>query len=280
MKLQYWGTAAAEGVPAIFCLCKNCKKARELGGKNLRSRSQASIDDKILIDLNEDTYWHELRYGKDLVNFHHLLITHTHPDHFVPSVFYNRVHGFCHTENGEESLLTVYGSEKVTETVRHIIEGNPQGFAGRLAFRTLAPFETVDIEGYAVTALPAEHAKYTGPFIYQIAKDGRTLLYGHDSDVFSDAVFDYWKANGVRFDYVSLDCTAGDRHIEYHGHMNLERNLITREKMLACGAADEKTVFCCNHFSHNSAGSVYDVMLPIAEKNQFLLSFDGMSVEI
>ena len=31
MKIQYLGTAAAEGIPAIFCECETCKKTRELG---------------------------------------------------------------------------------------------------------------------------------------------------------------------------------------------------------------------------------------------------------
>ena len=33
MKLQYLGTAAAEGWPALFCNCSACIKAKELGGK-------------------------------------------------------------------------------------------------------------------------------------------------------------------------------------------------------------------------------------------------------
>ncbi len=49
MKIKYLGTAAAEGIPAIFCECKICKKARELGGKNIRTRSQALINDDLFI---------------------------------------------------------------------------------------------------------------------------------------------------------------------------------------------------------------------------------------
>jgi phosphoribosyl 1,2-cyclic phosphodiesterase len=31
MKLNFLGTAAAEGFPAIFCNCEYCKEARKLG---------------------------------------------------------------------------------------------------------------------------------------------------------------------------------------------------------------------------------------------------------
>lgn len=66
MKLQYLGTAAAEGIPAIFCECENCKRSRVLGGKNIRTRSQALVDDTLLIDFNADTYMHFLTYNVPL----------------------------------------------------------------------------------------------------------------------------------------------------------------------------------------------------------------------
>ena len=50
MKFQFLGTCAAEGFPALWCDCDNCKKARAIGGRAMRSRSQAIIDDCLLID--------------------------------------------------------------------------------------------------------------------------------------------------------------------------------------------------------------------------------------
>ena len=55
MKLTYLGTAAAEAVPAIFCNCEICKEARKLGGKNVRTRSQALINDDLLLDFPAGT---------------------------------------------------------------------------------------------------------------------------------------------------------------------------------------------------------------------------------
>ena len=45
MKFHFLGTAAAEGIPALFCECAVCKEAREKGGRFIRTRSQALIDD-------------------------------------------------------------------------------------------------------------------------------------------------------------------------------------------------------------------------------------------
>ena len=56
MKLKYLGTAAAEGIPVLFCDCDVCKKSMQLGGRNIRTRSQAIIDNTLLIDFPPDTY--------------------------------------------------------------------------------------------------------------------------------------------------------------------------------------------------------------------------------
>ena len=66
MRFQYLGTAAAEGFPAIFCNCEYCQNARRLKGKNIRTRSQAIIDEKLLLDFPAETYYHVFQYGLDL----------------------------------------------------------------------------------------------------------------------------------------------------------------------------------------------------------------------
>lgn len=38
MKITYYGTAAGEAWPGVFCRCELCEKARALGGRNIRTR--------------------------------------------------------------------------------------------------------------------------------------------------------------------------------------------------------------------------------------------------
>lgn len=82
MEIQYLGTAAAEGLPALFCDCETCRKARVAGGKEVRTRTQAVVDRRVLIDFPPDTYAHALSYSLKLGQIQHLLITHSHMDHF------------------------------------------------------------------------------------------------------------------------------------------------------------------------------------------------------
>ena len=92
MKLKYLGTAAAEGVPAVFCNCEHCKYARKAGGKEVRTRSGAIVDNVIKIDFPADAYMQSLLHGLDFSNLNHVLITHTHSDHYCVKELENRRH--------------------------------------------------------------------------------------------------------------------------------------------------------------------------------------------
>lgn len=285
MKLQYLGTAAAEGAPALFCRCEFCNYARRAGGREIRTRAGALLDDKIKLDFGPDSYKHELDHGLDYSRVHSLLITHTHEDHFDTEDIALRRPTFAHMP-GDEPPMTVYGNERVGERLAEIK-------SGWLAFRRVKPFETVDIEGYAVTPLEAVHCgsreespwpvTFEGkPFyrseealFYLIEKDGKSVLYAHDTDEFTPSDMDFLA--GKRLDLISLDCTNGHLDLTYIGHMGATENKRMREKLLASGAADEHTVFVANHFSHNG-------LLPYDELQAllpgFLIAYDGMTVEV
>jgi len=74
VKIKFLGTAAAEGWPGIFCECDVCMKARELKGKNIRTRSSCIIDDKYMVDFPPDTYMHVLNNGLMLSKIEYLFI--------------------------------------------------------------------------------------------------------------------------------------------------------------------------------------------------------------
>lgn len=46
----------------MFCECAVCERARRSGGRNIRTRSQAIVDEDLLIDFPADAYLHVL-YG-------------------------------------------------------------------------------------------------------------------------------------------------------------------------------------------------------------------------
>lgn len=136
MKLKYLGTAAAEGWPALFCHCEACKKARKLGGKNIRTRSQAIVDNRLLIDFCADTYMHVLQQGLPLEDIHHVIMTHSHNDHLYVSDLINVGEPYAH---GVTEPLTLYGSEAVGEKIQLILklEDDAENLSERLVYKTV-----------------------------------------------------------------------------------------------------------------------------------------------
>lgn len=277
MKFQYLGTAAAEGIPAIFCQCENCEKIRKKGGKNIRTRSQAIINDDLLIDFNADSYIHFLNNNIDTSKIKYCLITHTHSDHFYPDDLNMRIPGFAHLK--DNFPLVLYGSEIAGKAIEDELKTTIEQKA--VSFTEVRENEPFFADGYKITPLKAIHDQNSGPLIYMIENNGKTILYAHDTGLFHESVWEYFKKVSPKFNFVSLDCTqAADEVMGYDAHMNLNDNLKIKAKMLELGYADENTVFVSNHFSHNGKAADYDSFKEIAEKHGVLTSYDGMILEI
>ena len=273
MKIKFLGTAAAEGVPAIYCECDTCKRARELGGKEIRTRSQSIINGELMLDFPADTYWHSMQYGIDLKDVHHYLITHTHGDHFHSDDMSMLCPGWGKLSEGT-APYHFCGGKEMAEKIQ-----DAKNLAGeRMVVHTLEPFKTYDIGGYKVTPLKAYHGTET-PFIYIIEKDGKTLFYTHDTGLFVEETWEYLKENKPHFDFVSWDCCSGNEdEINYFSHlcMGYIRNI--RAEFEKIGITDDKTIHCVNHFSHLGKSVLYEDR-EIYEKQGYIMSYDGMEVE-
>ncbi len=275
MKLTYLGTAAAEGWPGMFCGCDNCKRAIEAGGRNIRTRSQALIDKKLLIDFPADTYMHVLYQGLDLKSVEACIITHSHSDHLYPADFEMRCEGFAHFER--ETLMTVYGTEASGVGINHIINQYELDKQNRVKFQRVEPFDSFQVMDYTITALMANHDPGSNPVIYSIRKGNQNILYANDTGYFPEETWNYITEKKMYFDLVSLDCTLGVEACR-HGHMGIATNVEVKERLLKSACADKNTVFVINHFSHNGK-AIYDEMVPIAKEHDFLVSYDGLCVE-
>lgn len=273
MKIQYLGTGGSEGIPALMCTCDNCAKARKVGGRALRTRSQALVDDKLLIDFTADTLAHTHSCGIDLSGVTDCLVTHNHYDHFHPVDLANYRPTHIHTPQGWH--ITFYGSEAVGEEASKQL-GNIDAFS----FELMKEFVPVKVGDYAVTPLKAVHSANSGPLIYQISNGEKTMLYGTDTNYFHESVWEYWAKTKPYFNMVTLDCTNSCKPLTYVGHMGLAENIKVRERMIEMGIADKSTLFVCTHFSHNGITCIYEELVPVAEEKGFIISYDGMILYI
>lgn len=293
MKIQFLGTAAAEGVPALFCTCETCRYSRKMGGRNLRTRSQALIDDGLLIDMGPDTLMHEFNHGLDFTRIEHCLITHIHFDHFSKENFQMRQRGYANLAP-DVPPLHVYGSRELYDTMvapspnLPTLSGKQVGEGGRVNTddsvfcHVLAPLTPTLVGAHEVIAIPACHGtREPYNYIVRNVKENKALLYAHDTSAWEkEEVWQYLEAAKPHLDLVSMDCTCGDEELRgQRHHMCFSQNVQLRERLTALGLCDEATVFVSNHFSHNGRDVAYDIFSRIAADKGFLTSYDGMLCE-
>lgn len=278
MRLKYLGTSAAEGIPALFCSCTVCQRSRLAGGRNLRTRSQALIDrGKLLIDFPPDTYMHVLHHGLDLTKIHHCLLTHSHADHLYISDIATRQKWYAYFPKDEPFTLTFYATKSVCDKIQN--ELKPKMLEScHVCLQIVEPFKPFVVENYTVLPLEADHAPNTGPVIYAISDGTKRLLYGNDTGYFAENTWAYLERDKPRFDFVSLDCTGAIPGYR-RGHMGIAVGMEVRERLLKIGCADERTIWCYHHFSHNGRAT-HDDLVPLATERGFLVSYDGMEIAI
>lgn len=278
MKLTYYGTAAAEGVPALWCDCATCTKARQKGGKNVRTRSQALVDDSLLIDLPADTYHHVLSHGLPLHTIDSCIITHNHSDHLYPKELQMRHEGFAHLKGGKP--FKVYGTQSVISTIQSAIYSNlaEMELMGEIELHIIKPFEPFEAGGCRVTALTADHGAPQSVF-YIIEKGGKSLLYAHDTGIFPEESWQYLESLDICFDLASFDCTNVLLEWDNRGHMGLTGNTLVRKRLEDMGRVDSHTKCIVNHFSHNGLAG-YDELVPKAKEKGLEVSYDSMEVNV
>lgn len=273
MKVTYYGTSASEGWPALFCNCRACTLARKYGGKNIRTRSQTLIDRSLLIDFPPDTNYHAQRYGLNLREVRTLLITHSHHDHFFPYDICMRSPGYAQGLDGKPLLMC--GNETIWNRFRESasICGDMKQY---VAFQLLLPFdEIVTEDGYRITALPADHNPPEQSFIYRIERDGRQILYAHDTGIFPECTWEFMKR--WHFDFVSMDCTALTRDWR-EGHMGFAAVDEVRNRLREMRCINEKTVFVLNHFAHYG-DFTHDKICEMERPKGYEVAYDGCFFE-
>ena len=278
MKIQYLGTSATERIPSMFCECENCKKTRELGGKNKRTRSQALIDDLILIDFPADTFLHFEMFDVPFKNIRNCLITHSHMDHLYTEDTVLKKSRFAHVFENKEPLV-FYSDKSGYDMIenKRIANGIPmEDYHAKL----ITSKEEFNIGEYKIIPLKAVHDVNSTPLIYIIEKDGKTCFYSTDTSEYCEETMDYLKNLQKPIDLITLDCTYGNSKTDCMGHMDLTRCAKLKDELIKIGAASDKTRFVLTHFSHNGDDVVYDEFSILAEEKGFITAYDGMVMEI
>jgi len=279
MKVTLLGTAAAEGWPALFCGCDACKVARHLGGRNIRTRSSALIDDVLKIDFPPDILSQVIQNGLDLRKLRAILFTHSHDDHCAPSELQYRGHYFV--PKPVEDRLPIYGSVDVVDSILRVL--SPDGTAldpdrFPLEFGILSPWVSAEIAGYTVIPVVANHDPNEDCFNYLVRdSEGATLLYATDTGWYSGDTWDrlrQYTLNGV-----VIEATKGMQEDGYEGHLSIPQVIAFRRRLLDDGVVQKDTPFVTTHMSHLS-GLLHDQMQAILDPHNIRVGYDGMVFQV
>lgn len=280
MKIKFYGTGAGGGIPEIFCYCRVCEYARQHGGKDIRTRSQAVIDECLGIEFPVDTFAHTAYKGLDMRKVKNILITHAHYDHFLPADTLSRPQG--------TDKVDFYIPEASGRTLKAAIEKQEEAYRNGTRKRTcdfsvlvhdLEHYKTYDVGGYQITPLRARHNEAIGSSLYIIRKDDKCIFWGFDTGRFHEDVLEYIQTSGERFDFVVLDCTLKENEQITEAHMDLTWCKEMADKLRKIGAVDKKTRIMVSHIGH-LVEQTHEELCEAAARYGMEVAFDGLEIEI
>lgn len=281
MKITYYGTSAGGGIPEIFCSCRVCRYARENRGKDIRTRSQAVIDGRLGIDYPVDVFMHTLHGGLDMRPIHHILITHGHHDHFLQADVLSRPLGVTEP-------LRFYCSEQTGQSLRHAVEVREENYRTGRTVKTcdfpvevhyLQMFTPAEILGYQVIPLKARHAENLGSMMFVIRSGETSVLWAHDTGRFPAETVEFLKNSGIRFDFVSLDCTLKRGERITAAHMDLDLCIEMAALLRQNGNADGNTRFMLSHIGHLVERTHEELEKEAAEAGMEV-AYDGLTATV
>lgn len=273
MKLTYFGTAAYEAIPAIGCDCETCVRSRALGGKNIRLRTQAMVNDDLIIDFPEDAVWFSIKYNVNYTNVKSVIISHSHGDHLAPLSI--PAFGTSFVKSNRTDKLNFYAGEDGYNIIEKAL--NDQARA-RVEAHKIEEFVTFKTGEYEITPLRANHDPNSTPFVFHIKKGDTVLLWCHDTGLLCEesikVLSTLQKANCL-----SIDCTGALNGRSWRdGHLSYDTAIEFRNSLKSLGAIDDNTTVILNHFTHNGK-FVHDEIEQMGKKDGMLIAYDGMSVE-
>ena len=271
MRLMILGSAAAEGVPALFCHCATCREARRRGGKDLRRRT-AYLWDDVLVDFGPDLIGQTLAFGLDLSRLRHLLVTHTHGDHFLPEYLLFRRPGYSAVPS--DAMLTVHGNE----AVRRGVEALPLPLAElQVQCRTIRAGEEIALgEGRSALALRAAHNPEEECLLYLLRSPGGAILIANDSGWWPEETWE--RLAQERVDVAIIDCTYG-LSTNLGGHLPATEVIHAAAELRRLDILSPTGRVLANHFSHNGRCLQADLEARLGPEG-IEVGYDGMVVEV
>lgn len=287
--MQFLGTGAGEGVPTPFCRCAICVHARKVKGKEIRLRSCFRLSEQVLIDFGPDILASCARLGTDLYDVKHILVTHTHSDHFqITNLF---LKSMITRTNKEKLHLYLNG-----DSFQILKAADGLGYDGKDDFFTeyldkhvvlhqLAFWESYQVGDYTVTPVKGSHhahyEKNSANYLIE-CKDGRKLLYASDTGYYTEETFDFLKNH--QLDILIIEATFGsiDRGDTPYSHLDVRSVNYLMNKLYEQGTLQHTTKAYLTHINqeqHYTHEQMEDIYSRSSTPYQVQVAYDGLIIE-
>lgn len=302
--MVFLGTGAAQGVPPVYSrtLERSIGPAspqdqlNPLNDRNIRTRSSIRLGQRHQVDAGPDIFWQLARERMSWYDLEHLIITHTHSDHFY-------FDGILQKQNAGDNngrRLTIHLSRasfkwfidtwSFMRTLRAPTDTDRKAVIQQLerwySFNILEFYTWARIGDLQVCPIPGNH---TGRVPADIAMNlivmlpcGYRFLYGLDTGYYADEVFDFLA--GQELDMVVLDCTFGgrtDRPDFPDGHLDCSSLIRVLERLESRGTITATTPVYASHINPDQGLDHSGLDRRFAcEPYHVVTAWDGMRVEL
>ena len=294
MDCQFLGTGAAQGFPPVFGRSNFYTQIRESCRQEIRSRTGFRLGNTHQIDISPDITWQLARHELDLYDLEHLMITHTHGDHFAPLEVFDAMIMTAETpETVNDRPVKLYLSRAAASWLKDSYLPSQKNFLTRRILEKLE--DHIDVvalqyyQQYQAGMLRFETVKGFHKALgedefsinYLLSNGQRNLLFACDTGFYSDDTWEYLK--GKTADIVVMDATFGtmpDRGGVGDTHLNFETFHAQLEKMASIGFIDNDTEIYATHISCAN-GKSYEELQAVLDGYGWgtVLARDGMVIQ-
>ena len=268
MEILLLGTAAAEGIPALYSNSRVSQHARKHGGREIRTRSGALIDGELKIDLPPDTLMQLQRESLDAQDWTALLFTHGDDDHFAANELQYCLHPFSQMEY---LGFTIYGNDRICAKINKLYPGWP------IDLVQINAFETFRHGAYTITPIEARHNMKEQCQNHIVEHGGKRLLYATDTGIWRDSTWEFLA--DFKLDLLVIECTEGLLPDEYEGHLSADEVLYVVDRLRNARILKPCARVVTTHHSHNG-NATYEELKTFLEPHGIEAGFDGMRIEI
>jgi len=268
MTIRLLGTGAADGIPALFSDTEISRLARINGGKDVRTRSGALIDDCLKIDFGPDTLTQAHRDRLDASEWSAIVFTHSHDDHFAISELQYALYPF---RDAEYANFVVYGNATICARMN---ERYPDWPFEIVCTQSFQPFRHGP---YEITPIRANHMPEEDAQNLIISDGTATVLYATDTGYWCDETWEF--LTDFRLDALIVECTEGIRRTEYAGHMDVNDALRTVQRLRENHVLRPDAPAFTTHHSENG-GATHETLERLLGPHGVQPAWDGLVIQI